>query len=158
MDITPKETQIITFTIPNELRIGPNAKRVLSLHFEHPEYTHKQIGDEVGISGARVSQILRNPRIINALPLIARQRLQSAVSKASKAYVDCVEQNENLAVKEKASHTLLREFKTLDAPTIKVEGEIRLLDVRALQEKVRAAAKAADNIVEAEIVEPPEVV
>lgn len=105
-----------------------------------------------------MSQILRNPRIINALPLIARQRLQSAVSKASKAYVDCVEQNENLAVKEKASHTLLREFKTLDAPTIKVEGEIRLLDVRALQEKVRAAAKAADNIVEAEIVEPPEVV
>lgn len=152
-DSNDKPVTQITFTLPSDLKIKENARKVLSLRFEHPDWTNIQIGKECGITGSRVGAILNHPRVIAAMPLIARQHLSSYVPNALRAYKELVDQKENLQVREKAANKVLTEKKVLDAPTVKVEAEITHKHVHELQEIVRKAANEGfGDIVDAEVV------
>lgn len=154
MDNQPNQITSLTFQIPSNLRIKENARKVLALRFEHPEYTHRHIGELVGLSPGRVSIILNNPRILAAMPLLARQRLSNMVPKAIKAYEELVDQKINLQVREKAAGRVLSEKKVFDAPTIKVEGELTLKHVSALKDIVEKAHQVGlSDVVDAELVD-----
>lgn len=143
----------ISFVLPADLRIRENARKVLSIRFEHPDWTHLQISEVVGISKARVGAILSNPRVLAALPMIGRQFISGMVPDAVKAYKQLVNQDVNLQVKEKAANKILTEKKVLDAPTVRVEAEITFKAVRELQEIVqKAAAEGFSDVVDAEII------
>jgi hypothetical protein len=125
---------------------------VLALRFEHPEWTQEQIGKEVGITASRVGAILNHPRVLAAMPLIARQHVSGMVPDAIKAYKELINQKENLQVREKASNKVLTEKKVFDAPVVKVEGELTLKHVSALQDIVRKAAEGTQSdVIDAEI-------
>jgi hypothetical protein len=152
MDKPDKPLTQITFTLPSDLKIKENARRVLALRFEHPEWTQEQIGKEVGITASRVGAILNHPRVLAAMPLIARQHVSGMVPDAIKAYKELINQKENLQVREKASNKVLTEKKVFDAPVVKVEGELTLKHVSALQDIVRKAAEGTQSdVIDAEI-------
>jgi hypothetical protein len=142
----------VTFSLPPEMRLGDKAKQIIQLRFDHPEWTQKQIATTVGISESRVSIILHHPKVVAALPIVAKERLRSMVPKAMKAYEKLVDQDVNLQVKEKAAGKVLGENKVFDAPVVKVDHEITLRSVGELREIVEKAVKNPDFVVDAEIV------
>lgn len=150
----PKSDLQITFTLPPDCRLGQTARQALQMKFDHPEYTHRQMGEALGVSATRIGQIMKHPRFIQMLPVVARQRISEMVPEAAKAYHDLVKQNVNLQVKEKAASKVLGETKVFDAPTITVKGEITFRDARELEQIVQKAAILPQEIIEAEIVEP----
>jgi predicted transcriptional regulator len=141
----------ITFTLPADLRLKENARKVLALRFESPDLSHQQIAEQVGMTRQRVSAILRNPRVLAALPHIARQRIKNMVPKAVRAMEQLVEQNDNLIVKEKVVSRVLANEKVLDAPEILVRNEITLKTVTELQQIVQSAGFFPTNVVDTEI-------
>ena len=152
MEPTDKQLIHITFTLPSDLKIRENAKRVLQIKFEHPDWTHEQIAKVVGVSRSRVGAILTHPRVLAAMPFIARQHLGGMVPEALKTYQDLIKQRDNLQVAEKASNKVLTEKKVFDAPVVKVEGELTLKHVSALQDIVRKAAEGTQSdVIDAEI-------
>lgn len=152
MNPSERKSIQITFNLPADLRLKDNAKRLLQLRFEHPDWTYEQLSKEVGLAKSRISAILNHPRVVAAMPIIARHKLHSIAPKAAKAYEELIDQTENLQVREKASHVLLKETKVFDAPTVKVEATIGFSDVRELSEFVKKAAADAPPIVDAEII------
>lgn len=144
----------ISFVLPPELKIKEKARRVLSLRFEHPDWTGQQIGNELGITQQRVSAILNHPRVLAAMPMIARQRISGLVPDAVAAYASLLKQNDNLQVKEKAAGKVLAEKKVFDAPTIIVKGELTFKHVSELQQIVaKAAEQVGNDVVDAELVD-----
>jgi hypothetical protein len=88
-------------------------------------------------------------------PLLARRRLEdTAIAKAAKAYEELIDQTQNLQVREKASHAVLKEFGVFEAPDVRIAGDIRLVDVRSLEQIVRKAVDLPQEIIEAEVIEP----
>lgn len=153
MDNADKPITQITFSLPSDLKIKENARKVLALRFQHPDWTQGQIGKEVGITASRVGAILNHPRILAVMPLIARQRISGMVPDAVQAYQELINQKENLQVREKAANKVLTEKKVLDAPTVRIESEITLRSVCELQEIVRKASDAGfSDVVEADII------
>lgn len=140
----------INFTLPSDLRIGERACRILAIKFEHPEWTAKQIGDAVGVSSRRVSYLLSNQRVLAAMPIIARQRIKSMVPKATRALESLVDQNENLAVKEKAVTRVLADQKVLDAPEIVVRHDITVKSTQELEQMIRSSQVIPPHVIEAE--------
>lgn len=142
----------ITLTLPADFRLGMNARRIVQLRFDHPEWTQERIAKEVGLSLSRTNAILNHPRVVACFPTVAKQRLANMVPKAMKAYEKLVDQDQNLQVKEKAAGRVLGENKVFDAPVVKVEHDITLRSVHELMEIVENAAKNPDLVVDAEII------
>jgi hypothetical protein len=138
----------VNLTLPADLRLKDNAKKLLVLRFEHPDWSYERLSQEVGLSKARISTILNHPRVLAALPHIARQRIKQLVPKATKAMEQLVEQNDNLMVKEKVVSRVLANEKVLDAPEIIVKNEITLKTVTELQQMVQSAGLMPTNVVE----------
>jgi hypothetical protein len=151
--VVPKPAFNISFSLPGTLRIGPSSKRVLELKFNHPEWTAGQIGKEIGISQQRVSTILRNPRILAAMPVIAKARFAGLVPKAVKAYEELVSQDKNLQVKEKAAAQVLKDSNVIDAPTLTIKHELSSKPIAELQAILDNAKGLPSGIVDAELVD-----
>lgn len=155
MDKPTDKRIAITFTLPEDLKLGARAQRILQLRFEHPDWSQERIGQEVGVSRGRVQYLLSHPKVLEAFPHIGRQWIKNATPQNTKAYIELGQQNDNLAVKEKALAKMLSETKVLDAgATLTVRGEITLRDVRELREIVQSAVKLPENVIEAELVDP----
>lgn len=142
----------ISFKLPNDLRIQANGRKILALRFEHPEWTHKQIGEAVGVSTSRVGQILSHPRIKQCMALVARQRIPDLLPKAVKAYEHMITQSSNLIVAEKAAGRILTDQKVFDVPETRVLVEITQKSVHELREIVAKAKDLPENVIDAELV------
>lgn len=138
----------VNLSLPGDLRLKDNAKRLLVLRFEHPDWTYEKLGQEVGLSNARISVILNHPRVLAALPHLARQRIKHLIPKATKAMQEMVEQTDNLAVREKVVARVLANEKVLDAPEITIKNEITLKTVTELQQMVQSAGIMPTTVVD----------
>ena len=153
MDEKKQELTTISFTLPPDLKIQARARKVIALRFEHPDWTYMQLAHAVGLSHQRIAFILNHPRVLAAMPLIARQRIAGMVPKASKRLTELMEQNVNLEVSRKVTERVLTEKKVLDVPETKVVAEITLKTVDELRKMVQEAASVPQTVIEAELVD-----
>jgi hypothetical protein len=126
---------------------------IAEYYIANPTKLHAEIAKEFNLSPARISQILRHPRITALYPLLARRRVQNKIlPKAIHAYEELVDQTQNLAVREKAAGTILKSERVLDAPTMHIEANLTLHDVRSLQNIVKQASELPEPVYDAEVV------
>lgn len=133
--------------------LGKRARLIAEFYFSHPNMSRKDIAKELGISQQRVSQVLTHPKVRAVYRVLARGRQSDLLSKAVKAQEECLDQSQNLQVKLKAAEDILKSEKVLDNPITPIAVDIRISDVRVLQEKVqKAASQQIGDIIEGEIV------
>lgn len=146
----------LVIRLPSDLKLGENARKILALRFEQPDWTHKQIAQAVGVSTGRVGQILNHPRVLAAMPQISKQRITSMLPKAVSTYEKLLEQTINSITAEKVANRILTNEKVFSDQTteVKVSGSITLKSVQELREIVAKASQLPENVIDAEVVEP----
>jgi predicted transcriptional regulator len=133
--------------------LTPRMKQVVEYLFDHPQSTQKQIGNALGISDQRVSQILRSNRVLAAFPIVARMRVKQMIPKAVKAQQELIEQKENLMVRDKASARVLETGNIfVPQPTVQV-NVIQQLTNDELARLVNKNQSLTLNSVDTDIVE-----
>ena len=136
------------------LGIGPKASIILEAHFDNPTLTQKQLAEKMGISQARVSAILRHPRVIKAFPGIARQRIKSALPRATAKLVELMDQTTNLEVSRKSTFKILENEKVLDnTQTFVHKNQFELMRPEELNDILNRAKAIGNPVIDAEIVE-----
>lgn len=136
--------------------LTPKIKEVIEMYLLNPSMTQRDIAKAVGLSEGRISMILNSPRVHEVYPVLARRRIRSTLlPKALERYEKIIGESQNDAVAEKAASKVLSNEGVFDGPTVKLDGEIRIRDVRELQEIVqKAVVLPASDILEAEIIAP----
>jgi DNA-binding MarR family transcriptional regulator len=130
-------------------------KEIADYRIQNPTLNQHEIAKVFNVTPGRVSQVLNSLQVRKHYPLLARRRLEdTAIAKAAKAYEELIDQTQNLQVREKASHAVLKEFGVFEAPDVRIAGDIRLVDVRSLEQIVRKAVDLPQEIIEAEVIEP----
>lgn len=147
-----KQLTSFTFHLPDNLKLGERSRRILALRFDHPEWSHEELGKAVGVSYQRVGQILSNPRVLDALPALARQRKKSLTPRALRSYEGLLV-HDNAIVRERAAAKILTENKVFDVPESKTTVEITLKSVSELQTIIQKASQLPPNVIDAEVVQ-----
>ncbi len=129
---------------------------IAKFYLENQKMKHADIGSRFGVSAGRVSQIINNERMADYFPVLLRKRIKAFAPAALQAIEDCVTQDKNLQVKEKAATTILKETKVFDAPEIRVEHTLELKPIEELRAIVGKAQVGPDNVVEGEVVNETE--
>ena len=141
----------------DNLAFGPRITQVLECYFAHPDWTQEQIAKECGVSRPRISAILKNPRVTEAFPILARRVVRSRhLAKSLKAYEEIIDQNDNLAAKEKAAARVLSDQKVFDAPEIHVKNTIEVKSTEELEALLRHQSSIPPLVIEAEVVKDPD--
>jgi hypothetical protein len=131
------------------------ARAIAEYYISNPTLKYTEIAKQFGVTPGRIGQVLRSRKVIERFPILARRIVQSKLlPMALDAYEKVIAQDQNLQVKEKAAGKVLSESGVFDAPTIRVEGEITLRNVRELEQIVRKAVDLPQEIIEAEVIEP----
>jgi transcriptional regulator with XRE-family HTH domain len=135
--------------------LPPKCKAIAEYRIQNPTLNQHEIAKALNVTPGRISQVLNSAQVRKHYPLLARRRLEdTAVAKAAKAYEELIDQTQNLQVREKASHVILKEFGVFEAPDVRIEGEITLRSVRELEQIVQRVSGTPQDAIEAEIVEP----
>ena len=131
-------------------QLGPRSKEILLTYLENPTWTHKQIGDRVGVSRTRVTNVFNANRFIAKLKGDSARRMTWMVPMSVNSVEYCIKQNRNLDTKFKASVKILEDQKIIGPSSMNVT----VTDSRTLDE-VRASVMNAQtigaNVIEGEL-------
>ena len=137
--------------------LPPRCKEIAVHFLNNPHLKQHELAKHFGLSEGRISQVLRNPNVIKAFPLLARRILTSRMlPDAVQAYAKLVKQEKNLQVQEKAASTVLKQTGVFDAPDIKVQHDISVKPLAELQKVIENAKLGPNEVVDAEIVNESE--
>lgn len=147
-----REIDVVSFKLPSDLGIKENGRKILELRFTHPDWSYQQIGDAVGVSRARVGQILNHPKVIAAMPHAGKQRYRSGIPKAVHTQLRLMD-SKNDMVADKASARLLEDQRVIDGPELTIKQDITIKTVQELRNIVEQASALPSQIIDAEVVE-----
>lgn len=147
----------LTNAAGNEVTVGKRAHQIAQYVFDNPDKTYAQIGKDLGVNATRISAVLRNKRIIELFPILARRRIKGMMPQAVRRYQELMNQDVNLEVSRKVSESVLRESKVLESPDVTIRNTIELLPNEKLLEIIGKVKDVSGAVIDAEIVsdDPP---
>lgn len=134
-------------------------KAIAEYRLQNPTLNQMEIAAHFKVTPGRISQVLSSTQVTKYYPILLRRRFETTgLAKAAKAFEHCIEQSENLQVKEKASHALLKEFKVLEVPDVRVEHTLVTRpteELRNIVEGIKQTPKSSTSLsyTDAEVVD-----
>lgn len=137
--------------LPDDL--GPRARQVIELVFANPKISNKEIAEQLGISGPRVSQIRNHPKFVACFPEMARRKVKSLIPKAMGKVEALLDQTANLEVSRKVMESVLASQKVLEnQPTTQI-NVFQNMSVDDLKRKVDEISDMSAHVVDSSVVE-----
>jgi hypothetical protein len=132
--------------------LGPRAREIAEYWITHPDTTQAGCARALGINPSRVCKIIKSNRYLTALKNSMAESMRLDIPLAYTAFRECVKQNKNLGVKQKASERLLEEQGIFGAQKIEITNKFAGLSTEELKKIALRSAQATGDIVDAEVV------
>lgn len=137
-----------------ETGLTQRMRQIVEFVFDNPMLEHQAIADHFKISRTRVYVILHHPKVLDAYPVLARNKIRGMVPKAIKRFNDLMNQEANLAVSEKVTTRVLDSQKVLAPVEITHIHELGHATIDELHRIVNQSQQILEPVIDGELINP----